>query len=122
MQQTSTRITPAAALAELRAVIASRPQDLTIRDKTSLLALSFPELSRRASHAILPFDALDLDRWARSGAPGHGGLCAARFVLSVWDPGTKWNCGRFDIHEALGIWDDEHRKAFSTWAQNPWWP
>ena len=114
------RLAPREAFAKLQAAVETR--QLTGADKTSLLALSFPELSRRAAHAILPFDALVLNKWARSGAPGHGGLCAARFVLSVWDPRQKWTSGRFDMHEALSIWDDEHRKAFMTWVQNPWWP
>jgi len=95
---------------------------LTARERMSMLAISFPELELRARSAILPFDALELNRWARSGAPGHGGMCAARFVLSVWDPGTKWRAGRFDIHEALSIWDDAHRRAFLAWCINPWWP
>lgn len=116
------RIAPREAFAKLQAVVTERPHTLTGAEKTSLLALSFPELSRRAAHAVLPFDALVLNKWARSGAPGHGGLCAARFVLSVWDPRQKWSSGKFDLHEALSIWDEGHQKAFVTWARSPWWP
>ena len=115
-------VAPNEELSRLRAITEVRPHEITGADKTAILALSFPELAKRAAHAILPFDALLLNKWARSGAPGHGGACAARFVLSVWDPGTKLSCGRFNMHEALQTWDDEHRKAFITWIQNPWWP
>jgi hypothetical protein len=105
------------------------------RKAMSALALSFPELARNRC-VVDPFDPEVLDRWACSGAPGHGGSCAARFMLSVWsgvtgvaDVGKKrashlwvWNCKRFDLHEALGCWDDSHRAAFVAWACNPWWP
>ncbi len=95
---------------------------LTVRERMTLLAASFPELERRAP--IHPFDALELARWAKSGAPGHGGRCAALFVLSVWNPYdyAKWKAGRFDVHEALGVWDDDHRAAFLAWVKDPWWP
>jgi hypothetical protein len=97
------------------------------------LARSFPELHKAP---IDPFVPEELDRWACSGAPGHGGSCAARFVLSVWSGGTgaldvgkkrgdrvwAWKARRFDLHEALGVWDHAHRSAFIAWARAPWWP
>lgn len=60
----------------------------------------------------------------------HGGRAAAAFVLSVWNPvenkkpgrGSP-HCGlRFDLQDALGVWDSEHRAAFVAWAREPWWP
>ena len=27
----------------------------------------------------------------------------------------------YDIMEALGCWDNEHRAAFVAWAAEPWW-
>lgn len=105
------------------------------RNRMADLARSFPELARRAP--IEPFEPDTLDRWACSGAPGHAGSCAARFVLSVWTGDTgaldihrkratdrvwPWKCRRFELHEALACWDDEHRAAFLAWARNPWWP
>jgi hypothetical protein len=92
---------------------------LTMRERMTALALAFPELERRARAAVEPFDAKLLKRWTRSGAPGHGGMCAALFVLSVWNP---YENKKFDLHEALGVWDNEHRRAFVAWCMDPWWP
>jgi len=62
-----------------------------------------------------------LDVWAASGVPSHGELCTARFVLAVWDPSGDWRSGRFDVMEALGVWDLAHRQVFLKWAADPWW-
>jgi hypothetical protein len=78
--------------------------------------------SLRNAPGMLPWDALALDQWASGSAISHGTLCAARFVLSVWDPGTKWRCGRFDLTEALRCWDPAHHVAFLRWVAAPWWP
>ena len=83
-------------------------------------AQSFPSMRHEAG--AQPWDALVLDGWACGPAPSHGALCAARFVLMVWDPGTAWRCGRFDLTEALRCWDYEHHAAFLRWAAKPWWP
>jgi hypothetical protein len=88
--------------------------------RMSALALSFPSLLD--ADGIAPWEPLHFERWMRSGAPGHGAKCAGRFVLSVWNPSTRWKCGRFDLHDALGIWDNPHRAAFLAWARAPWWP
>jgi hypothetical protein len=103
------------------------------------LALTFPTLCR--AEGVEPFDAQLLDAWASSGAPCHGALYAARFVLSVWSGGmgrvckprkkddayrfpveTFWRCGPFDVVDASSTWDAEHRAAFVAWAKEPWWP
>jgi hypothetical protein len=39
-----------------------------------------------------------------------------------WDPSTEWEAGRFDVMEALRVWDLKHRAAFLEWAKDPWWP
>jgi hypothetical protein len=41
--------------------------------------------------------------------------------LSVWDPQQAWELERFDVMEALRVWDEDHREAFLAWASNPWW-
>ena len=46
---------------------------------------------------------------------------AARFILAVWNNDAEGTCDRFDVIEALAIWDEEHRAAFLAWAKNPWW-
>lgn len=84
------------------------------------LAVSFPSLANQPG--VTPWDSLALDAWACGPAPSHGMLCAARFVLAVWDPNTDWRCGRFDLMEAMGVWDVAHHRAFVAWALAPWWP
>jgi hypothetical protein len=99
--------------------------------KMTLLARTFHGL---AQAPLEPFDAGVLDRWAKGLCHGH--LCAVSFVLSVWSGSTGasdikkkaaerlwvWKSPRFDLHEALGVWDDDHRAAFLAWTRNPWWP
>ena len=29
--------------------------------------------------------------------------------------------GRFDVVEAMAVWDADHRTAFLEWTKNPWW-
>lgn len=83
-----------------------------------LLAQYFP--SMWSAPGIRPWDANVLDEWAAGGA-SHGEKCTARFLLAVWNPSEAWRSGRFDLMDALGAWDLEHRRAFLEWAQNPWW-
>ena len=90
------------------------------KEKMERLAQSFPTLMM--APGTVPFNADKLAKWARGPEPGHGARCAARFVLTVWNPGVRWRCGRFDLMEALSSWDDEHRGAFLRWVQKPWWP
>lgn len=83
------------------------------------LAGTFPSLV--SAPGIQQWDAVTVENWAASGGPSHGELCAARFILAVWNPHDEWRCGHFDVMEALGIWDLPHRQAFLAWASNPWW-
>jgi len=87
--------------------------------RMAALARSFPSLE--FADGLSPWDIDRFERWLRSGA-GHGAKCAGRFVLSVWNPSTRWKCGRFDLHEALAVWDARHLAAFLAWARAPWWP
>jgi hypothetical protein len=84
-----------------------------------LLAQSFPGLWN--APGVLPWNAQALDEWAASGKPSHGERCAAQLVLAVWNPDERWKSGRFDVMDALSVWDRPHRKAFLTWAAAPWW-
>src|SRR5262249_44533918 len=70
---------------------------------------------------IHPFDADEFNRWAQ-GPVSHGERVTARFLLAVWDPVIEWEAGKFDLMEALRIWDPPHREAFLAWASDPWWP
>lgn len=117
---------------------------LTNRERMTGLARSFPTLAR--ADGLEPFDPDKLDAWAMTGGPCHGGLLAARFVLTVWSGQaftfgqqhyikrrtpddlyrvrveTPWRCGLFDVVDALSTWDAQHRAAFVAWALKPWWP
>ncbi|MDZ4852656.1 MAG: hypothetical protein SGI77_25485 [Pirellulaceae bacterium] len=88
-------------------------------NRVRLLAQSFPSLWN--APGIRPWDALTLDAWASSGTASHGELCTARFILAVWDSDGEWRCGKFDVMNALRVWDDIHRQAFINWATDPWW-
>jgi hypothetical protein len=83
------------------------------------LAQSFPSLVNKPG--VSPWDALALDAWACGPAPSHGMLCAAQFVLAVWNPDAEWRCGRFDVMEAMGVWDAAHVGSFVAWASAAWW-
>jgi len=114
------------------------------RPPRSLLELcrTFPTLRKVDPSFFAPFGdsaigfaddgAIAFAQWVR--AQGGGGMRdAGLFVLSVWNPHDDWReiaglsrddgptGGRFDVHRALGNWDDEHRSAFVAWAAEPWW-
>lgn len=97
------------------------------------LASLFPSLSGRPGTE--PWDAIAMLRYLCTGGGSHGEKLAARFLLGVWSPDENWvevakNNGisnaetvkRFDIFEAVGAWDDEHRLALHTWIETPFWP
>ena len=94
-------------------------EEQALRARMTAFALTFPAM--RYALGVEPWDALELDAWG-SGPRSHGERVTAQFLLNVWDPSTEWKCGRFDLMEALRIWDPEHHKAFLRWAAAPWWP
>jgi len=89
--------------------------------KLTALALSFHVLD--AAAGVLPFNADKLARWARSAAASDGAVCAAQFVLMVYNPraAKRRRCGYFDVDQAMATWDAQNRAAFVEWARNPWW-
>ena len=46
----------------------------------------------------------------------HGEKVSISFLLNVWNP------GKFDVMDALAVWESLQRNAFCDWAMNPWWP
>ena len=82
-------------------------------------ALLFPTL--KAVCEYRPFQPGQLDAWAAH-APSDGAIHAARFLLALWNNQQSWKCGKFDVIEAMAVWDAEHRAAFLAWAEEPWWP
>jgi hypothetical protein len=105
------------------------------RAAMTVLARSFPVLARDAE-GIAPWDVDRFLAWLCGPAPSSGAIHAGRFVLSVWNPRTDWRevarqsgidgagdrLQRFDLFEAVGVWDDEHRLACMTWIDGPFWP
>jgi hypothetical protein len=82
-------------------------------------ALLFPTV--KAAFGSTLFQPIDLDSWATS-QPSDGALHAAKFLLALWNNQQVWDCGKFDVTDAMSIWDAEHRAAFVVWAEQPWWP
>ena len=108
------------------------------------LAKSFPAVCKRVP---TPWHSM---RFRSSGiAASHGERCAVQFVLAVWNYSADWDhpdvikawleetgltehklgwnpseakLGKFDVIDALGVWDEENRAAFSEWAKEPIWP
>ncbi len=94
-------------------------EEEALRARMTAFALTFH--SMHYASGVEPWDAVELETWA-SGPRSHGERVTAQFLLNVWDPSTEWRCGRFDLMEALRIWDAEHHKAFLRWVTDPWWP
>jgi hypothetical protein len=47
---------------------------------------------------------------------------SARFVLDVWDSHKPTRAARFDLMEAMRVWDDDHRQALDVWVNCPNYP
>ena len=92
----------------------------THRLRMALLAWSFPTL--RDADGIHGWEPKRFDDWLVSAVPGHAAKCAGRFLLSLWDEDYVWQAGAFNLNEALGYWDKEHRDAIVAWVNQPWWP
>jgi hypothetical protein len=83
------------------------------------LADSFPSL-RALRLAPEVWDPEVLDR--RAAVMSSGERHSIQFLLHVWNPMAKRECGTFDAIDAVKVWDTEHRQAFTAWALHPWWP
>jgi hypothetical protein len=95
-------------------------EHLTLEARMTAFALSFHSL--RNAPGVKLWDADTLDRWAADTALSHGERVTAQFVLHVRDPDHAWRCGKFDLMEALRVWDNDHHAGFLAWVKEPWWP
>lgn len=99
----------------------------------AVLANSFPTL--HGSPGAEPWDAITMLKQLCPGGGGYSEKLAARFVLGVWNSDEDWIetarkhgianpevAAKFDVFEAISKWDDEHRRAFLTWCEAPFWP
>ena len=87
-----------------------------LEGRIRLLAWSFPALLK--APGVDPWDALALERWA-GGLASSGERHAALFVLSVWNR-HDWG-SKFNMAEAMNVWDDQNLKSFKDWVNDPWW-
>jgi len=78
------------------------------------LGVKFPALID--APGVSPWDPNQLDIWAAESASNNNAVHAARFLLNLWMPSREWQCGRFDMNEAIQNWDRTHRRAFLDWA------
>jgi hypothetical protein len=95
-------------------------EHLQLEERMAAFARTFPSMTKASGVKL--WEANTLDRWAAATPISPGELVTARFLLAVWDPEQPWQCGRFDLMEALQVWDEKHRAAFVAWAEDPWWP
>jgi hypothetical protein len=105
------------------------------------LALLFPSMTRHDGSTIPgvdPWDPGELVNWLNSsGEPTGGSRHVALFLLSIWNsddwaahglrvrkPAHKADrrIGRFDLADAMAVWDSKHRQAAFAWLLNPFWP
>jgi hypothetical protein len=103
------------------------------RAAMTTLARSFPSL--RGADGVDPWDLERFARWLCAGT-GGGAARAGRLVLHVWNAAADHReFGRelgiefaddclqpFNLSEALGVWDEEHKRAFIAWVEAPFWP
>ena len=107
-----------------------KSSELSGPDRMALLCARFPTLY--GMPGTVPWDQKKFARWGSGPAATSGSRQAAAFVLSVWngsqpEDGGWWNeapyhVGRFDVVEALAVWDAHHRNAFVGWCLQPFWP
>ena len=78
------------------------------------LGVKFPALVD--APGVAPWNPNQLDIWAAESADDANAVHSARFLLNLWMPAREWQCGRFDMNEAIQNWDRTHRRAFLEWA------
>ena len=93
--------------------------------KMSKIAERFPTL--KGAPGVRPFSPSELDEWAHSLDGGNDESArmaahAARFMVTLYKPGSSWRVGRFDLVQAYIDWDSAHWTAFTTWASKPYDP
>ncbi len=77
------------------------------------IAMAFPGL--RDAAGVSPWNPNQLDIWAAEEAGEPAAIAAAQFLLSLWNRSCQWQCGAFDLHQALEAWDSPHRLCFLDW-------
>jgi hypothetical protein len=103
---------------ELALKFKSRMEDIRNMKQNDIaflgLGVKFPALLN--APGVSPWNPNQLDIWAAEAASDNNAVHAARFLLNLWMPSREWQCGRFDMNEAIQNWDRTHRRAFLEWA------
>jgi hypothetical protein len=81
------------------------------------------------------WNAHDVLRWLCSVGGSHGEVLAARFLLGVWNQQADWvtearelgfpspeAAKRFDLIDAVTVWDEPHLAALRAWLAAPFFP
>ncbi len=95
-----------------------RSQPHAYAARMTALCQSFPSL--RGMEGVSPWRPEVLAR--RVGTMSHGEQCAAQFVLYVWGGGEYPRIRKFDLFEAMQVWDRAHKEAAAAWIAAPFWP
>ena len=66
------------------------------------------------------WDAKQLDQHFLGAS--HGEKCTMKFLLNLWNSSDEWQCGKFDLFDAMSTWGEKQQRAFRSWAADPWWP
>jgi len=90
---------------------------LDLEKKMATLARSFPCMAKAPGAKL--WDSNAFDHWAYDAPISRCELVTVRFLLAVWDRDFNWKCSRFDLMDAMSIWDEQHRAAFLAWARDP---
>jgi hypothetical protein len=85
----------------------------------TMLAESFPSL-RQAMNGR-PFDPDWMEHFAEGAMEGNSHW-AAMFVLDVWYSDRSVRAPRFNLIQAMRVWDDDHRNALDEWLMSPFYP
>lgn len=102
-----------------KAEISAACARLMVKYDMDALVRSFPSLERRGTRWKTGNCDWDNCRNFKKAMRGmsHGEKCAAKFCLSVYNHMEH----KFDMQDAVGVWDAEHRAVLVQWLMDPWW-
>src|SRR5262249_21118697 len=89
-----------------------------IADMT-ILSQSFPSL--REAMGRRPFDPAEMERIVGESAD-PAAKAAAKLMLDLWETHHPERKSRFDLIEAMAVWDADHRGAFDAWFNGDNYP
>ena len=85
---------------------------MTSSERLRYYANLFPTIGERGTWA-------ELQSIVAHGVESSGTQHAARFLLNIWNGGLDGD-DAFNIYDALGVWDEEHFRAFMWVLEDRW--